>query len=500
MESSSEERMVLESNHEGIDQSDKPGFPSSEVSHGYRHENSSAPHSYLGEMDDIACSSVLLEEGSIVTLPLFYMEVLFPGATIPMRLLESRDKAAIELAVHCNQAPFTVGVVHRSRAPVFRYALVGTTAVIKQLTYGHDGSVNIVAKGFQRFRTIHVWQNADGAICGQACILSEESPLHIPRDAFGKLACVLSFQSGKDHPTLVGQKQNELKLLKESSSAGIEEKSCLDNSQTIESSSHDDPSRVMKTHEWSSKSGGSKTVVEIRPTNADKEGSLSSCTQEDDCSSDHIGRRRDYRRRWALDASKSLSMGQCSAWPHWVYRMHDAYYLARHAADLWQQLVGFESVYNLVRRPEMLAYHIASRIPVQDSIRQELLEIHGVTYRLRKEIHLLESMNNLNCKWCFALIANRSDILVMSGEGPVDTFVNPHGIVHETLTLFRTEGLNLVGDPETLHSWFPGYSWTLAYCRVCNAHMGWHYKAVEEGLQPKSFWGIRRSQLAQLSK
>lgn len=57
-----------------------------------------------------------------------------------------------------------------------------------------------------------------------------------------------------------------------------------------------------------------------------------------------------------------------------------------------------------------------------------------------------------------AAIAKRSDMLVMSTEGPISAFVNEHGYVFEALTLTRARGLMLHGRPETAHSWFPGYA------------------------------------------
>lgn len=54
-------------------------------------------------------------------------------------------------------------------------------------------------------------------------------------------------------------------------------------------------------------------------------------------------------------------------------------------------------------------------------------------------------------------IAKRSDMLVMSSEGPFGAYVNPHGCVHEILTLNKANGLALYGRAETEYSWFPGY-------------------------------------------
>lgn len=55
------------------------------------------------------------------------------------------------------------------------------------------------------------------------------------------------------------------------------------------------------------------------------------------------------------------------------------------------------------------------------------------------------------------VIAKRSDMLVMSTEGPLSAYVNPHGYVHEIMTLYRANGLALRGRAETEYSWFPGY-------------------------------------------
>ena len=54
----------------------------------------------------------------------------------------------------------------------------------------------------------------------------------------------------------------------------------------------------------------------------------------------------------------------------------------------------------LVRTPALLSYYIASNMPLQDATRQELLEVDGTVYRLRREIELLESMDQLRCKRC----------------------------------------------------------------------------------------------------
>lgn len=54
----------------------------------------------------------------------------------------------------------------------------------------------------------------------------------------------------------------------------------------------------------------------------------------------------------------------------------------------------------IVNKPDILSFFIASKIPVSESIRQELLELDGVSYRLQREIELLESFDRVRCKHC----------------------------------------------------------------------------------------------------
>ena len=67
---------------------------------------------------------------------------------------------------------------------------------------------------------------------------------------------------------------------------------------------------------------------------------------------------------------------------------------------MWRQMVEFPNLFEMVKTPEVLSYYIASKIPVQDETRQELLEIDGVVYRLQKLIQLLESLDRIRCKNC----------------------------------------------------------------------------------------------------
>lgn len=65
-----------------------------------------------------------------------------------------------------------------------------------------------------------------------------------------------------------------------------------------------------------------------------------------------------------------------------------------------RQMAELPRMEAMVQTPTQLSYYIASNMPLQDSTRQELLEVDGTVHRLRREIELLESMDQLRCKCC----------------------------------------------------------------------------------------------------
>lgn len=71
---------------------------------------------------------------------------------------------------------------------------------------------------------------------------------------------------------------------------------------------------------------------------------------------------------------------------------------------MWHKVVGTPSMDALVRKPGLLSFHVASKIPVSESTRQELLEIDGISYRLRREIELLENFDQIKCRSCQVII------------------------------------------------------------------------------------------------
>ncbi|KAJ7958836.1 ATP-dependent protease LA (Lon) domain protein [Quillaja saponaria] len=481
-------------------------------------------HTYLGEVEDTHQRTAFLDGGAILNLPLLYFEgvVLFPEATLPLRVIQSTFIAAVERALGQVDAPYTIGVVRVHRDHVngrARLATIGTTAEIRQYRRLEDGSLNVVTRGQQRFRLRRCWIDVEGVPCGEIQIIEEDLPLRTPKDVIGRLAPFSNPRSKISHrlPSNASPaKLCESRVRENDSETNSEESfeselslmerrihqsvvDSWDEHETIYESVSSDDDRFIRELDHGSRRSYLKDVDSIRPLLSDTEKSIKNTNSGiGNCStSGKQSCKEDQPNKRCKDTDSKLPRGISRAfWPYWVYRMYDSYCLAQRAADMWKQIVGAPSMDGFVKKPDVLSFYIASKIPVSESTRQELLEIDGIPYRLRREIELLESINLVRCKNCKTVIARRSDMLVMSSEGPLGAYVNPGGYVHEIMTLYRANGLALLGPAVTEYSWFPGYAWTITNCATCETQMGWLFTATNNKLKPKSFWGIRSSQVA----
>jgi cereblon len=469
-------------------------------------------HMYLGEVEDTQNRVSFVDGGTVLKIPLFYLEgvVLFPEATLPLRIIQPSFLAAVERALNQANAPSTIGVIRVYREGAqFKYASVGTTAEIRQYRRLGDGSFNVITRGQQRFRLKHRWTDVEGFTCGEVQIVDEDVPLRTPRDAFGKLV-PLSKLRGR-YPLGTASLSTPLRDMDAQSEANSEEsfESALSPSEkrlhysVVDSifcnSTSSDDDQVVSTSTVQSSGSNPYSLRSI--------GCLaSSHDNENEDEQSAIGKtpvsQEKYQKQNRLASFRQntdlsrFRMTPRAFWPFWAYRMFDSYYLAQRAVDLWKQIVGVPNMEAFVNKPDILSFSIASKIPVSESIRQELLELDGVSYRLQREIELLESFDRVRCIHCQTVIARRKDMLVMSNEGPLGAYVNPHGYVHEIMTFYKANDIALRGRPVKKDSWFPGYAWTIANCATCETQLGWHFTATNKKLKPSSFWAVRGSQVA----
>jgi len=144
-------------------------------------------------------------------------------------------------------------------------------------------------------------------------------------------------------------------------------------------------------------------------------------------------------------------------------------------------------------KPCEFSFWVAANLPLEDAQRVRLLSLSCSIQRLRWLQSMLTKYCFLCCENCKVRICHRDDVFSMSASGPQAAYVNPAGMVHETLTIMRATSLSMRGRPSTEFSWFPGYAWTICECSQCHAHIGWRFTChIDKKLQPEQFWGITR--------
>ncbi|KAH0865651.1 hypothetical protein HID58_082862 [Brassica napus] len=432
-------------------------------------------HTYLGEVEDTPNRTAFVDGGTVLKIPLFYLEgvVLFPDSTLPLRIVQSTFLAAIERALNQPNAPCTIGVIRVYReGNQFKYATVGTTAEIRQYRRLSDGSFNVITRGQQRFLLKRRWTDVEGFPCGEVHIVEEDVPLRTPRDAFGKLVPISNSRASST-------------MALSASFSDTDEMSVANSEESFESALSPSEKKLHYSavdsimDDWTCSDDEDEVVSTsniIQSADGKTPVSKGKCQK--------LNRLTSFRKNTDLNRFR---MAPRAFWPFWVYRMYDSYHLAQRAADLWKQIVGVPNMEAIVNKPDILSFSIASKIPVSESIRQELLEIDGVSYRLR--VLIVFDVNT-------SVVARRSDMLVMSSDGPLGAYVNPHGYVHEIMTFYKANDIAISGRSVKEDSWFPGYAWTIANCATCETQLGWLFTATSNKLKPSSFWAVRSSQVA----
>ncbi|CAM0882767.1 unnamed protein product [Alopecurus aequalis] len=465
-------------------------------------------NTYVGEVDDTRGRFAFLNGGAVLSLPMFYLPgiVLFPEATLTLRVIQPRFLTAVDKAINHVDTPCMLGVVHADplindgRHPI---ASVGTTAEIQHIMRFDDGSSKVVTRGQQRFCLRRSWVDVDEVPWGEVQIIEEDTPLRTPRDAFGQLAASNTFKQCDSSVPSFGVSSFRQKDLMDSdfdldslSSTSTSSDHSVTDTRIYYSSNEDEdlmPELSWQKHESVNEFGALSHPVKDTTMGDDDDlwfGSpkyLSTVRKKD------AERQRPYH---AAYNSKMALEAPLSFWPRWAYDMYDSHSLARRAADLWRQIITKPSMDDYVKKPDILSFHIGSKLPVPGSVRQELLDIDGISYRLQREIQLLKAFNLIRCKNCLALIARRGDRVAMSSDDPVGAYVKPYDSAQEVIPVHNASGLALQGNPSDTHSWFPGYTWTIALCAACESNIGWLFRADKRNLLPKSFWGIRSSRIS----
>ena len=98
----------------------------------------------------------------------------------------------------------------------------------------------------------------------------------------------------------------------------------------------------------------------------------------------------------------------------------------------------------------------------------------------------------LVCVACGHRISDDDHRIEMAGAHE-HTFVNPAGVVHHIGCFNAAPGCVHLGPTESAFSWFPGWTWQVAVCARCRAHLGWIYRNSGEQFHGLIVAAIRRA-------
>jgi hypothetical protein len=97
----------------------------------------------------------------------------------------------------------------------------------------------------------------------------------------------------------------------------------------------------------------------------------------------------------------------------------------------------------------------------------------------------------LLCAACGHIISSDDHRVEMSGSHE-HTFVNPGGFVYRIGCFNAAPGCVHIGSTESAFSWFPGWTWQVAVCAHCRAHLGWIYRNAGEQFHGLILAALRR--------
>jgi len=421
-----------------------------------------AQHSYLGNNLRELSGRVLLDDESLVTIPLLSLPgvVLIPGQILPLQL---EHPTLISMMLNVIDKERTFGILPANQK-------IGTTVEIRSYSRGNrdddeddDSILRIKAEGRQRFKLIESWRQINGLLMGKVKILCEMDLTHpLKKD--------LQLINNK------GNRYNS-RLLPVISRWPLFVYKMYD--------SHFLMNKINEQiHNWAniSKASSGHSV--------DKK--IKSVQESNICSQDDEGERIQVKRRLVttirtdeLEEEEEFSEDESEE----TEEDEDE------DEDMEQRIQSKKNDFSMTLcSPLKYSFWVAANLPLTDEQRVKILKMSSTIERLRFEYNLVQKCLFLCCCNCGIKICSREDMFSMSIEGPLQNYVNPAGHVHETLTVYKASNLRLFGRSSTDQSWFPGYSWTVCECSDCGHHIGWKFMS-HKGTRPEYFWGISRANI-----
>jgi cereblon len=182
--------------------------------------------------------------------------------------------------------------------------------------------------------------------------------------------------------------------------------------------------------------------------------------------------------------------------PAWMLRKYDCNYIMNVIKKELHRGFGLVCNQDAGNDPQIFSSWLLNNFPFDNKMRSHSLKISCLNQRLLYIHSLLKKFSEIVCTSCGVSLCSKVDIFSISKQGYMSPFLNPGGVIHETLTVYKIKNCSMVRMPPCAqHSWFPGYGWQICNCANCGNHIGWKFTSMSSNLKPEKFWGLTRKSI-----
>lgn len=174
-------------------------------------------------------------------------------------------------------------------------------------------------------------------------------------------------------------------------------------------------------------------------------------------------------------ASKAELFNTQFSQPAWLFRYYDCsfsvYLIKKELETLGQRMSGdgemvtaavaesntSVSLVNDSNDPLVFSYWLLANFPFDNNMRINCLQMDCINQRLIYMFSLLRDFTNISCRKCDMVFCTKHDVFSISKQGFMSAYLNPGGVVHETLTVFKLKNFSMTNArPSLQNTWFPG--------------------------------------------
>lgn len=215
----------------------------------------------------------------------------------------------------------------------------------------------------------------------------------------------------------------------------------------------------------------------------------------DPLSTIQLGSMNRFRGIPSMEKKLRILQASTTIWPAFIYEPYRMEKIVEKAKICLESY----KINSMPVDPILLSFWLGRNLLFNLKDKYKIFLTNSVNTRMQIIGNSVDNEKFFCCARCRTKIANCNLLFAMSKHGVQSNYINPGGCIHETNTIRNhsliKEAVFPTGVPSTEFSWFPGYSWQIILCRLCDMHLGWKFASTKPNMVPKIFYGLAGSNL-----